>query len=70
MLEFVSNPENLWAVTKELLAAVVSHVRAPRCVRRACRGDMLLPSLVDFESPYLAFLLLNATNNAWGRRDT
>lgn len=34
MLEFVSNPENLWAVTKELLVAVVSHVRAPRCVPR------------------------------------
>lgn len=32
VLEFVSSPENLWAVKKELLAAVVSHVRAPRYV--------------------------------------
>jgi len=30
ILEFVSNPDNLWALTRELLAAVVSHVRAPR----------------------------------------
>eukprot|EP00752_Nemacystus_decipiens_P007651 g6840.t1 len=30
VLEFVSNPENLWAVTKEVVTAVVSHVRAPR----------------------------------------
>ena len=37
MLEFVSNPENLWAVTKELLVAVVSHVRAPKCVSRVKR---------------------------------
>ena len=30
MMEFVSNPDNLWAVTKDMLVAVVSHVRAPR----------------------------------------
>ena len=30
MLEFTGNPDNLWAVTRDMLVAVVSHVRAPR----------------------------------------
>ncbi|CAM9203456.1 unnamed protein product, partial [Hapterophycus canaliculatus] len=29
ILEFVSNPDNLWVVTREMLAAVALHIRAP-----------------------------------------
>lgn len=30
VLEFVYKSDNLWAVTKEMLEAVISHIRAPR----------------------------------------
>lgn len=33
LLEFVSNPDNLWVVTRDMLAVVASHIRAPGCVR-------------------------------------
>ncbi|CAM9152661.1 unnamed protein product, partial [Ectocarpus sp. 13 AM-2016] len=30
VMEFVNNPDNLWAVTRDMLETIVSHIRAPR----------------------------------------
>lgn len=38
VLEFVSNPDNLWSLTKELLSGVIMHVRSPRYVTTVLRG--------------------------------